>query len=45
MCMNSRALSSIWLSLPPSVTTGSTLRISSPITRESMVSSRAFMRS
>ena len=45
MDRNSRALSSIWLSLPPSVTTGSTRRISSPMTVERMVSSRAFIRS
>ena len=38
-------LSSIWLSLPLSSTTGSTRRISAPITSERMVSSRAFMRS
>ena len=38
-------LSSIWLSLPPSATTGSTRRISAPMTSERMVSSRAFIRS
>ena len=42
---NSSVLSSIWLSLPSLSTTGSTRRISAPITSERMVSSRAFMRS
>ena len=45
MARNSSVLSSIWLSLPPSVTTGSTRAMSGPSTAERMVSSRAFMRS
>ena len=42
---NSSVLSSIWESLPPGSTTGSTRFIAPPITGERMVSSRAFMRS
>ena len=42
---NSSALSSIWESEPSGSTTGSTRFISSPITGENIVSSRACMRS